>query len=35
MSAGIMLYSILGGIGLILLIFILTPAGRRWLDNNK
>ncbi len=32
MSAGIYLYSMLGIIGLAILIFILTPAGKRWLD---
>ena len=30
MSAGIFLYSLLGGLGLIFLIFLLTPAGKRW-----
>ncbi len=31
MSAAILLYSILGGLGLAYLIFILTPAGKRWI----
>lgn len=31
MSAAVLLYSILGGLGLIYLIFILTPTGKRWL----
>ncbi len=33
MSSGILLYSLLGGFGLILLIFLLTPAGKRWVKS--
>lgn len=31
MSAAVTLYSIIGGLALVYLIFILTPAGQRWL----
>lgn len=32
MSAGFVLYGILGFIAFGLLIFLLTPAGRRWVE---
>lgn len=31
MSAGLIFYCVLGGLALVYLIFILTPAGKRWI----
>lgn len=35
MSAGIVFYGIMGAIGLAVVIFVFSPAGKRWIDRNS